>query len=202
MGVVKDYFGVVLEKVIVLLKSDSQSVAHRMDHVQRVTANALEIAGHYPEADLDLLRLAALLHDVCQPFDRKEEHVELSVKTAGEILEEAGYPPGRAKKILQIISEHSTESLANRPTTIEAKILFDADKLDGLGASGIARVFAFFGQKGMTPLEAVPWYLHKILLAKENMQTEEGRRMAEERAGYVLEFLEKIKEENKINTAP
>ncbi len=79
---------------------------------------------------------------------------------------------------MQIISEHSTERLANWPTTIEAKILFDADKLDGLGASGIARVFALFGQKGKTLLEAVSWYLHKIELSKENMQTEEGRSMA------------------------
>lgn len=198
MAAVKDYLDAVREKVIFLLKSNSQSVAHRMDHVQRVTANALEIAGHYPEADPDLLRLSALLHDVCQPFDRKEEHVDLSVEAARRILEDVGYPH-RAGKILQIISEHSTERLANGPTTIEAKILFDADKLDGLGASGIARVFALFGQKGKTPLEAVPWYLHKIELAKENMQTEEGRSMAEEKAKYVIEFLEKIKEENRIN---
>ncbi|HSD58998.1 MAG TPA: HD domain-containing protein [Methanotrichaceae archaeon] len=194
-----DCFEVIKENVRALINDETQSVAHRMDHMQRVTANALEIASHYPDADLELLRLAALLHDVCQPFDRKDEHVDLSVKAARKILEEVCYPPDRAEKVLRIISEHSTENMDRRPTTIEAKILFDADKLDGLGASGIARVFALFGQKGKTPLEAVPWYLHKMEMARENMQTEKGRRMAKERARYVIEFLEKIKEENRIN---
>lgn len=194
-----DYFDAVLDKVQVLINNDNQSVAHRMDHVQRVLLNACDIAGHYPEADLEILKLSALLHDVCQPFDRKEEHVKLSVDMAREILQEVGYPIERAEKVLRIISEHSTECLSvSRPTSIEARILFDADKLDGLGASGIARVFALFGQRGMTPLEAVPWYLHKMMVAGENIQTEQGRCMAMERSKYVLDFIERIKAENNL----
>lgn len=192
-----DYFEAVLSRVRALINSDNQSVAHRMDHIQRVLLNICDIASYYPEADLELLKLSALLHDICQPYNRKEEHVKLSVNLAKEILEEVGYPAKSAEQVLRIISEHSTECLTvSRPTSIEARILFDADKLDGLGASGIARVFALFGQRGMTPVEAVPWYLHKMKLAGDNLQTEQGRRIAEEQSKYVLDFIERIKAEN------
>ena len=194
-----DYFDAVLDKVQILINNDNQSVAHRMDHIQRVLLNVCDIASYYPEADLEILKISALLHDVCQPFNRKEEHVKLSVNMARGILQEVGYPIERAEKVLGIISEHSTECLdVSRPTSIEAKILFDADKLDGLGASGIARVFALFGQRGMTPQEAVPWYLHKMKVAGENIQTEQGRRMAIARSRYVLDFIERIKAENNL----
>lgn len=192
-----NYYDAVLDKVRVLISDNNQSVAHRMDHIQRVLSNSCDLAEYYPEADLELLKLSALLHDICQPFDRKEEHVKLSVNMAREILQEVGYPAERAEKVLRIISEHSTECISiNRPTSIEAKILFDADKLDGLGASGIARVFALFGQQGKVPLEAVPWYLHKMKAASENIQTEQGRLLATERSKYVLDFIERIKAEN------
>lgn len=192
-----NYYDAVLDKVRVLISDNNQSVAHRMDHIQRVLSNSCDLAEYYPEADLELLKLSALLHDICQPFDRKEEHVKLSVNMAREILQEVGYPAERAEKVLRIISEHSTECISiNRPTSIEAKILFDADKLDGLGASGIARVFALFGQQGKVPLEAVPWYLHKMKAASENIQTEQERLLAIERSKYVLDFIKRIKAEN------
>ncbi len=195
----KDHFDAIKEKVSSLVNSRQQSVAHRMDHIERVLYNAIEIASYYPEADCELLKIAVLLHDVCQPFDRKEEHVDLSMDAARKVLDEVGYPLDRARKVLRIISEHSTENLnLSRPTSLEARILFDADKLDGLGASGIARVFALFGQRGRTPLEAVPWYLRKIELARDNMQTAEGKQMASERAKYVFDFIERIKAENDL----
>lgn len=136
-----DFFEAVLDRVRSLINDDNQSVAHRMDHIERVVSNTSDIASYHPEADLEILKLSALLHDICQPFDRKEEHVKLSVNAAREILEAVGYPADRAERILRVISEHSTESISvSRPTSIEASILFDADKIDGLGASGIARV--------------------------------------------------------------
>ncbi|HWQ18242.1 MAG TPA: hypothetical protein VN455_00570 [Methanotrichaceae archaeon] len=64
---------------------------------------------------------------------------------------------------------------------MEAGILFDADKLDGLCASSISRVFALFGQRVQSPLDAVPWYLHKMELAIKDMQTAEGRDLTLER---------------------
>jgi len=80
--------------------------------------------------------------------------------------------------VLEVISQHSSEN-KTKPSTIEAKILYDADKIDGLGAIGIARVFAFCGQNGMPPKKAIERYKKKINLAIPQMQTEIGKKLAE-----------------------
>lgn len=193
-----DYFGIIRQKVREVINNEEQSVAHRMDHIKRVILNTYRIAKSYPEADIEILKIAVLLHDINQPFEHKEEHVKLSVKTAEKILKEVGYPPNKIKKVLIVISEHSTEDVnKKKPTSMEAKILFDADKIDGLGASGIARVFSLFGQMGKGPLEAIAWYRKKINITLSNMQTREGRKIFTEKLKYVEEFLNKIEEENK-----
>lgn len=193
-----DYFSMIREKVIRAIKKKEQSVAHRMDHIERVLLNACSIARSYPEADVEILKIAALLHDVDQPFYNKKEHVKLSGKTAEKILKQVAYPVDKAKRVLVAISQHSTEQINKKePVSIEAKILFDADKIDGLGASGIARVFSLFGQKGKEPLDAVSWYRKKIATALSNMQTVAGKRIFKKKLNYVEKFLNRIERENK-----
>jgi uncharacterized protein len=119
-----------------LLEAERQSVAHRFDHVMRVRANAELIAKSYPEADIEVLTLAVLLHDIDQPFDDKANHVTYSAAAAETILAELSYPAARAQCVVQAVREHSTETIqSGRPSSIEARILFDADKVDGLGPS-------------------------------------------------------------------
>lgn len=192
-----DYFEAARELAKGLMSGERQSAAHRLDHIEHVLLNVSEIAAHYPPTDMKVLRLAALLHDVDQPYDRKEENVELSTRDAAKLLHEVGCPSQKADRVLKMISEHSTEGI-KRPASLEAGTLFDADKLDGLGASGIARVFALFGQRGQSPLDAVPWYLHKVELAIKDMQTAEGRDLALERVKYAFDFLDRIEEENRL----
>ena len=174
-----------------------QSVAHRMDHLRRVLRNAQIISASYAKVDNEVLSLAVLLHDVEQPHDKKADHVKLSVAAAGDILEAAGVPQSTRTRVLAAISEHSTELIERRqPTSLEARILFDADKIDGLGPTGIARVFALFGQMGKPPVEAVSWYRQKIEKSKQNLQTPEGRRLFHERLAYVESFLDEMEQEN------
>jgi uncharacterized protein len=152
--------------------------------------NAIMIAATMNDVDRELLELAVLLHDVEQPAGRKRDHVQLSVRTAGLMLREAGCPIERATQVLEVIAQHSTEHVETvHPSSNEAKILFDADKLDGLGAVGIARVFSLFGQMGRIPFDAISWYREKISISLKHLQTEEGRRMFELRMRYVEEFL-------------
>jgi uncharacterized protein len=129
------------------LNRSKQSIAHRVDHIERVMRNAALIASSMEDVDRELLELAVLLHDVDQPIGQKQEHVRLSILAAEKILQQAGCTQERASQVLRVIAEHSTEHVETvKPTSTEAKILFDADKLDGLGAVGLARVFAFYGQ--------------------------------------------------------
>jgi len=187
----------VRDKVRTLYAADTQSVAHRMDHIERVLKNIRKIAAHFPDADPELLTLAALLHDVTSPFNRKEEHVELSMETARNILKEIGYPPERMERVIAIIAEHSTEHLVvGNLLSVEARILFDADKIDGLGPNGIARAFALFGQRGYAPPSAITWYRKKIETTLRNMKTDPGRKMAMERLPYGEDFLHRFEAEN------
>jgi uncharacterized protein len=97
---------------------------------------------------------------------------------------------------LDLIREHSTEHISTvRPSTIEAKILFDADKLDGLGAFGILRVFMLSRQVGRSLPDAIRWYRKKIAIATPNMQTPEGRAMMENRLPLVESFLSDLESE-------
>ena len=174
----------------------TQSIAHRADHLKRVMQNASAIATTLKGVDSELLELAVLLHDVDQPVGRKSEHVALSVKAAKGILEQVGCPNERAGLVLQIISEHSSEHVESmKPTSIEARILFDADKLDGLGAIGISRVFSLFGQMNSSIKEAIPWYRRKIDLSLRHLQTDEGRRLCHTRLAFVLQFIDQLESE-------
>jgi len=184
-------------KVRRLYASNHQSVAHRMDHIERVLVNSEKIAAHFPEADPELLTLAILLHDVTSPFNRKEQHVKLSMNTARRILNGIRYPPDRTEKVIAIIAEHSTDQVKEgRLSSVEARILFDADKIDSIGPNGIARAFALQGQLGRDPISAVAWYRKKIGIARSHMQTEPGRKILEECLPYVEDFLQRFEREN------
>ena len=191
-----DFVDFVIRKVKQRLEnSSSQSLAHRWDHIHRVYKRAVKIAEIVDEkVDMEILKIAALLHDIDQPYNEKENHVKKSLSKAKKILKEIGCPEEKIKKVLKIISEHSSED-EKVPTSIEAKILFDADKLDGIEAIGIARVFIFCGQNGLTIKEAIDWYKNKIEKAIPKMQTEIGKKIAKRKLEYVYSFFKKFKEE-------
>lgn len=180
----------------ILNNAPNQSAAHRWDHVKRVCQRALKIAGMLKDEEIDLeaLKISALLHDINEPFNQKEEHVKACLIKAKNLLKEINYPEERIKKVLTIISEHSLES-GKLPSSIEAKILFDADKLEGSGAIGIARVFIYCGQNGKTPTQAIEWYKDKIEKAMSLTQTKPGKIMTEQNFKYAFTFLEKYKQE-------
>lgn len=179
-----------------LVETERQSDAHRMDHLNRVARNARSILTSYPEADAEILYLGVLLHDVDQPFNDKENHVVRSAAAAERILTETEYPPARIARVLAVIREHSTEHISSiKPSTIEARILFDADKLDGLGPFGILRVFALARQVDRSLPDTIRWYRNKIAVAMPNMQTPEGRAMMEKKLPLVQTFLSELESE-------
>ena len=139
-----------------------------------------------------------MLHDIDQPYNNKQNHVELSAKKATELLRSAGYSDEDIYKVEIVISEHSSEKISNF-TSMESKILFDADKLDGLGASGIARVFMLMGANDKSIDESIQWYKMKIATASPNLQTEAGKRLFLERIEYAEKFFDYVESENNIS---
>ena len=124
--------------------------AHDREHVYRVLYLALDIAETEPEADLDVLAAAALLHDVGRPeqlADQRLDHALVGADKAEAFLRSRGWDEGFVTSVGECIRCHRFRR-SRPPKSIEAKILFDADKLDVCGATGIARTLQYGGSLG------------------------------------------------------
>lgn len=199
----------ILEQIERLFAGDCSG--HDYWHTVRVYNNALKIAREM-ECDLDVVALGALLHDVDDPklFDT------MNYENAKSIMEQAGVAGETINKVVEIISEVSYKGKDSVvPKSMEGKIVQDADRLDALGAIGIARTFAYGGSReielynpGIEPKttldensyftvksSSVNHFYEKLFRLKDMMNTEIARRIAEERDEYMHQFIEKFMDE-------
>ncbi len=175
----------------------SSDPVHGYPHVHRVRELALQIASHYSEVDKEVIELAALLHDIARNGPGKADHAFTSAKVAELLLRSMGYPEQKVALVVEAISTHSY-SADREPQSLEAKILSDADKLDALGAIGVARVFLYSGAIGRGIEESIAHIKTKILKLPDLMKTPEGRELALKRVKVVEEFIKCIEEELKL----
>ncbi len=173
---------------------ENNSGGHDTAHSLRVYKNALEIAGNEPGCDMTVVSLAALLHDVDDHklFDHENN------ENAREFLSNSGVPNEKIEEICSVINSVSfSKNRGKKPETLEGKIVQDADRLDAMGAIGIARAFAFGGEHGRSIEESVMHFHEKLLLLKDEMNTESARKIAESRHAFLEEFLSHYYEEIK-----
>src|SRR6187402_2138507 len=182
---------------------------HDWFHIQRVYKNALLIANG-EECDETVVKLGALLHDIADSkFHAGDETV--GPKIAREFLESEGVSETIISHVIQIIDNISfkggkTEKMFS---SIELDIVQDADRLDAIGAIGIARAFNYGGFKNRelynpdvkpklnmtkeeyknTTAPTINHFYEKLLLLKDKMNTETGKQIAEQRHNYMQEFL-------------
>lgn len=193
---------------------EGENGCHDLEHTERVLKNAEHIAKK-EGANLEIVALSALLHDV----GRKEElklkkkicHAEIGAKIAREILVKYNYPTNKIDRIIHCIETHRFRK-NNPPETIEAKCLFDADKLDSIGAVGIGRAFMFAGEAGaklhnkkgitFTPDQemgpedtAFREFSIKLKHIKDKMYTKEGKKLSKERHKFMEQFFTQIDKE-------
>ncbi|WP_394887041.1 HD domain-containing protein [Clostridium butyricum] len=140
------------KKIIEIVQDKLTCSAHNLDHVFRVYNLCLLIAKYEDNVDSKVLIQAALLHDIARVEESQDktgkiDHAVLGSEIAENILKCLEYEDEQISKIKHCIIAHRFRT-GNEPKTIEAKILFDADKLDVIGASGIARTFMLAGQFG------------------------------------------------------
>lgn len=159
---------------------------HDSEHSCRVWRNALMIAETEAECDPLVVSLAALLHDADDHklFDTGNN------ANARRFLAEHRVPEETADRICAAINSVSfSQNRGKSPDTTEGRIVQDADRLDAIGAVGIARTFAFGGKHGRTPEESIRHFHEKLLLLKDMMNTEKGRELAETRHAFLEAFL-------------
>jgi uncharacterized protein len=196
----------------------------------RVYNLCLVLANYEPKVDLEVLRTAALLHDIARIKEDKNgregilsiDHAVLGAEMSERILRDIEYPQEKIAKIKHCIASHRFRG-DNPPRTVEAKILSDADKLDVLGATGVARSFTIGGENGQriysdTPIDE---YIRqnlvdgkpngriidpsrhssnlefetKLIHVPNRLHTEKARQIASERLEYMRQFFERLKRE-------
>ena len=169
---------------------------HGFDHSMRVYRNALRIMETEPAADRLVVSLGALLHDA---DDHKLFHTENN-GNARRFLREHGIRPDIEERICEAVNAVSFSKNRGRiPETIEGRIIQDADRLDAVGAIGIARTFAYGGKHGRTPEAFIAHFHEKLLLLKDLMNTEKAREMAESRHTFMEQFLREWEREQEEN---
>lgn len=188
---------------------------HGFDHILRV----LRLAEHIAQAegaDLDVVRAAVLLHDA-QGSDgyltsaAREGHHHASATFARHVLGEHGWPEGFIAAVEHCIRAHRYRDRSEEPRTLEAQVVFDADKLDALGAVGVARALAYAVQHG-TPVVAEPSrrflergerepgephsayheYLFKLRRLPERLHTATARALAADRLAFMELFFHRL----------
>ena len=182
---------------------------HDFDHVCRVYRMAERLA-QAEGADLEIVHAAALLHDTLGTTPGAEEranHHHTSAEFAGQVLAAEGWQPERIAAVQHCIRAHRFRDDREPPATIEAKVLFDADKLDVLGAIGAARTVVYAALAG-TPFFAEPSarflqtgieepgephsayheYLFKLRKIRARLFTTTARALAEARDAYLEAF--------------
>ena len=204
----------VLEEYMLSCMEDS---AHDREHIYRVLYNALEIAKGEENVNYDVLITACLLHDV----GRKEQfadpsvcHAVVGAQKAGRFLAEQGYASDFADAVTHCIRTHRFRK-AMPPQTLEAKILFDADKLDVTGAIGIARTLMYKADMAEPLYHVLPdgrisdgsedlgpsffrEYKFKLEKMYDRFYTEAGETMSRQRQKIAVDFYESLDRE--VNT--
>jgi uncharacterized protein len=197
--------------------------AHDFDHVLRVLHLAAQIA-QAEDADGTVVRLAALLHDVpvgdaSAPDDpsgaaRRPAHHLQAAGFARQFLLARGVPAAQVDNVVHCIEAHRFRDQSIQPQTMEARCLYDADKLDSIGAIGVGRAFAYAGAHDHR-LWTEPWraappdadrphgadytpvheYVYKLQRILATLHTETARRIGAERHAFMAAFFERLDEE-------
>ncbi len=164
--------------------------AHDRGHVERVTRLARYIAAR-EGADVEVVSVAAELHDLARG---EPDHAERSAERAREILRARGCPEGFIERVVHCIEAHSFSG-GVEPRTLEAQVLSDADKLDAMGAIGVARAFLYSGEVGRSLEETLRHFEEKLLVLRDSLYTETARELGRARHGFLMEFYRRLREE-------
>jgi uncharacterized protein len=217
-------------KAIVEKEMRGASPAHDINHVIRVYNLCLKLAEHEPNVDSDVLRSSALLHDIARTREDGKghshvlgvDHAALGAEMSARILRKMDYSEEKIENIKHCIAAHRFRG-ENKPKTIEAKILSDADKLDVLGATGIARSYTIGGENRQKIYSNVPLreYVRENLAGGKpdgriidpskhasnlefetkfrhipgKLYTQKAKEIASERMEYMAQFFERLKKE-------
>jgi uncharacterized protein len=217
----------IFQKLEAAVAQELACSAHDLDHVKRVYRLCFKLAVDLPDIDWDVLQAAALLHDIVRVKEDQDptgtiDHAILGAKLAAAILRDNGFPETKIAAVVHCISNHRYRS-DRVPESWEAKVLFDADKLDVLGAIGLARSYILAGEYGEPLYSEAPLaeyiqtnlvgqaaegrvrditrhatnleYEIKFKMIPDRLHTEQAKAMAAERLAFMAEYFQRLRRE-------
>ncbi|MBD1381613.1 HD domain-containing protein [Metabacillus arenae] len=193
-------------------KLEQERSGHDWWHIARVRKLAIEI-GEKEQCNLFLVELSALLHDVID--EKIEEKTRIELSQLKSFLNNLDVDVRTIQEVVSIITSISFSTRSSLPLSTEGQVVQDADRLDAIGAIGIARTFTYAGSRGhliydpnikireeMTyneyrngPSTAINHFYEKLLKLKKWMNTETAKKMAEQRDEYMKRFLQQFHNE-------
>jgi len=214
--------GEIIDKTAEYVKSKQigEGSGHDWWHTYRVWQNAKKIIENYPQADSLIVELSALLHDIADwKFHDGDELI--GARTAENFLKTLQVDENTITHVYSIISKLSFKgaNVVNEIDSLEGEIVQDADRLDAIGAIGVARAFAYggkFDREFYNPEEkpqlhdsaqayrnsnstTINHFYEKLLLLKDRFNTQEGKKLALKRHEFMLQFLDEFFEETSQN---
>jgi uncharacterized protein len=201
--------------------------AHDLEHVRRVYRLCLQLAVDFPAIDVDVLQAAALLHDIARVKEDKDptgtiDHAALGATMGVALLRSFGFPEPQSAAVAHCIAAHRYRG-GSVPQSLEAKVLFDADKLDVLGAVGLARSYIITGEYGGLLYSGAPLdeyirdnlqggaptgrikdiskhaanleYELKFKLIPERLYTSRAKALAKERTAFMDQYFQRLRRE-------
>jgi len=184
-----------LETILKFARENSESDdIHGFPHVKRVYNLCLKI-GKKLDADIKILKIAALLHDIGRNKEAentlKRNHAEISAELANNFLAPFDLIKKEIENIIHCIRAHSFSNEIE-PKTLEAKILSDADKLDALGAIGLYRTIGFTVKNRGGVDQVIDHLKTKIMKLRNQMYLDVSKKIANERERIISNFYKKI----------
>jgi len=177
------------ELAVEMQKAPSPSEVHARDHILRVLRRCIRL-GEKLDADLEVLVAAVYLHDLGRHYIADKVHGALSAQKAEPVLERINFPRGKRDAVLIAIRVHDVAASPEDRTTLESKILYDADKIDTLGVVGILRYIRhFYGKK------PIDYMLDDIDARWEGLTLPETRTLALQDYKYIKDYFAQLKEE-------
>lgn len=201
------------ETIKTFLKNETSG--HDYAHAERVYKTACYLHQH-EGGDLTIIGAAALVHDLCRPWEKetgKSHFGPEALEIIKQVLIEAGIDQTKIPAILDVVAQHDIyDWTVKQSKSIELQIVQDADNLDAIGAMGIARTFEFGGAKGLdmyNPGEKLSFsadyvedpaiktstiahFYEKLLKLAKNMNTETGKKLAQQRHEFMELFLKQF----------
>jgi uncharacterized protein len=176
-------------------KAPSVVSSHDLGHIKRVWKYVNQIANNM-DVDWEILIAATFFHDIGRHYPEGiREHGPISAPFAKKLLKKINFPEDKVDDTLTAIKYHDESFPPEKRPKIEAKILYDADKLDVFGAVGVSRFLIFNAMRGKTLNETLDYTLDNLPLRFQRLELEETKKVAKPEYKYALDYFKKLKQE-------